>query len=171
MVALSAGGVLLTRLALDTPLPLVVAAGAVVGTGMGVTSTTLIVLTQNAVGWDQRGAVTGALQFCQAIGGTLWVSVQGALLSAALLGASTGGPTGWSGAGAVSAMLDPTARGSLPPEQLQAVAQTLAGGLHQVFVLYLAAALVGLLIVSLLPAPPAALTAGSASDSRAATRS
>ena len=163
MALLSGGGVALTLLDLDTPLPLVVAAGTVVGLGMGVTWTTLIVMVQSAVDWAQRGAVTGTLQFFQSIGGTLWMSVQGAVLSAAVgAGLRTAGvgpeaseePIG-RGAGALNAMLDPAARAALPPDQARVLADVLIGGLHQVFLLYLIAALLGLLVVALLPVLPA----------------
>jgi hypothetical protein len=163
MALLSGGGGALTLLGVTTPLLLVIAAGSIVGLGMGVTWTTLIVMAQNAVDWTQRGAVTGALQFFQSIGGTLWVSVQGAVLSTAvgagLRGAGVepgaGAELGGGGAGALNAMLDPAARAALPPDAARVLADVLIGGLHQVFLLYLVAALLGLLVVALLPAPPA----------------
>ncbi|HLH22759.1 MAG TPA: MDR family MFS transporter [Chloroflexota bacterium] len=167
MTLLSGGGVVLTRLALDTPLPLVVAAGTIVGVGMGVTWTTLIVTAQGAVEWAQRGAITGTLQFFQSMGGTLWVSLQGAVLSAAVASglraagiattpeADLAGP----GVGMLNALLDPATRVALPPDQARVLADVLINGLHLVFWLYLGAALLGLAVVALLPAPAALPTA------------
>ncbi|HZS02779.1 MAG TPA: MDR family MFS transporter [Chloroflexota bacterium] len=161
MALLSGGGVALALLGLATPLPLVVGAGAIVGLGMGVTWTTLIVMVQSAVDWAQRGAVTATLQFFQSIGGTLWVSVQGAVLSAAIsagLHAAGAGPESGAdivgrGPAALNAMLDPATRAAMPPDEAQLLADVLVGGLHQVFLLYLGAALLGLLVVALLPSP------------------
>jgi EmrB/QacA subfamily drug resistance transporter len=172
MAILTLGGLALTGLGLETPLPLVVAAGTVVGLGMGVTWTTLLVMGQSAVGWAERGAVTGTLQFFQSIGGTLWVSVQGAVLSATVaaglraagIAAEPGAAAVGRGAGALNSMLDPATRAALPPDQARVLAEVLAGGLHQVFLLYVVAALLGLLAVALLPAPPAAPAASDATN-------
>jgi EmrB/QacA subfamily drug resistance transporter len=161
MALLSGGGVALALLGRETPLPLVIGAGAIVGLGMGVTWTTLIVMAQSAVDWAQRGAITGTLQFFQSMGGTLWVSIQGAVLSAAVGAelraasfdvAPNAVGTG-RGAGAPNTLLDPATRAALPPDQARLLTDVLVGGLHQVFLLYLVAAVVGLVIVALLPAP------------------
>jgi hypothetical protein len=130
---------------------------------MGMSWTTLIVMGQSAVGWAERGAVTGTLQFFQSIGGTLWVSLQGAVLGASVaaglraagVAAEPGMQSFGRGMGALNAMLDPGARAALPPEHTRLLAAVLADGLQQVFVLYLVAALVGLVAVALLPATPA----------------
>ena len=163
MAVLGAGGVMLARLDLDTPLWLIIATGTVVGLGMGMTWTTLLVMGQSAVGWAERGAVTGTLQFFQSIGGTLWVSLQVAVLAASVaaglraagVAAEPGMQAFGRGSGALNAMLDPAARAALPPDQAHVLAEVLANGLQQVFLLYLVAALLGLLAVALLPATPA----------------
>ncbi|HEY7064380.1 MAG TPA: MFS transporter [Chloroflexota bacterium] len=162
MTILSLGGVLLTLLDLDTPLRLVIATSAVVGLGMGVMWTTLIVMVQGAVGWAQRGAVTGTLQFFQAIGGTLGVSIQGAVLSAALgagliaagIATDASAPVAGRGSATLNAMLDPATHAAMPPDQARTLAAVLMAGLHEVFLLYLATALLGLIVVALLPKPP-----------------
>jgi MFS family permease len=179
MALLSAGGVSMTLLGLNTPLPWVIGAGAIVGLGMGATWTTLIVMAQSAVDWAQRGAVTGTLQFFQSIGGTLWVSVQGAVLSASVgagLGAAGVTPEGRAdglghGLGSLNAMLDPITRAAMPPSEARVLAEVLMGGLHQVFLLYLGAALLGLLIVALLPTPPPASPAAPGGQTRTTGRS
>jgi EmrB/QacA subfamily drug resistance transporter len=163
MALLAIGGVALMRLGVDTPLPLIIAAGTVVGVGMGMTWTTLIVMGQSAVGWAERGAITGTLQFFQSIGGTLWVSLQGAVLSASvaasLHAAGVAGDPGLEalgrGAAALNAMLDPAARAALPPADARVLAEVLASGLQEVFGLYVVAALLGLVAVALLPTTPA----------------
>ncbi len=156
------GGVALLRLALDTPLAVVVSVSAVVGSGLGLASTPLIVLVQNTVGWDERGVATAAQQFFRSIGGMSWVSVQGAVLSTSVAAALAAAPVApWSPTaggthrlGELSALLDPAARATLPAETLDLLVRALAAGLHAVFVLFLIAALAGLLAVALLPAVP-----------------
>jgi EmrB/QacA subfamily drug resistance transporter len=155
LALVSAGGVGLVLLAVHTPLPLVMVVGALLGLGLGVTSTTFIVVVQTAVGWEQRGVATALQQFCRAIGGTLWVSVQGAALSASVARAVDSAALG-ARLPAVNAVLEPGLRATLSPEEWRALAGLLQGGLHQVFVLYLLLALAGLAIVVFLPARPLA---------------
>ncbi|HLI27559.1 MAG TPA: MFS transporter [Chloroflexota bacterium] len=151
LVSGGAGGLVL--LGVSTPLALVMLAGALLGLGLGITSTTFIVVVQTAVGWEQRGVATALQQFCRAIGGTLWVSVQGAALGAAVAGAH-GDLAGGGHLPSVNDVLDPGLRALLPPEELRALAGVLQDGLHQVFVLYLLLALAGLAIVAFLPGRP-----------------
>jgi MFS family permease len=156
MGIISAGGLLLMALRLDTPLAVVAVAGLVLGVGLGVCSTAFTVVVQTAVGWEQRGVATATQQFFRAIGGTLWVSVQGAALSAtAAAGLASAGMQMGSGEvvrlSDLNTMLEPSARLALTAEQTRLLAQVLEAGLHQVFVLLLAIALVGLGLAWLLP--------------------
>jgi hypothetical protein len=156
MGVISAGGLLLVGLGVDTPLTVVALAGLVLGVGLGVCSTAFIVVVQTAVGWEQRGVATATQQFFRAIGGTLWVSVQGAALSAtAAAGLASAGMQMGSGEvvrmSDLNTMLEPSARLALTAEQTRLLAQVLDAGLHQVFVLLLAIALVGLGLAWFLP--------------------
>jgi MFS family permease len=74
----------------------------VLGLGMGLTSTAIIIALQSSVGWEQRGVVTAATMFARTMGGALGVGGLGALL-AARLGARVNPDT-------VSALLDPHQR-------------------------------------------------------------
>jgi hypothetical protein len=156
MTIISLGALQLTRLGAASPLALVIVAAALLSLGMGICSTAFLVAVQTATGWEARGAVTGAHQFCRSIGGTIWISVQGAALGAVLAGAlATADALGRGEAGGrfgrLTLLLDPGVRAALPPDQAQALADTLASGLHAVFLLYLAIALVGLVAVAFLP--------------------
>jgi EmrB/QacA subfamily drug resistance transporter len=161
MAVLVASGVLLARMTVDTAFSTVVVASLVAGLGMGLCSTPLIVMVQNAVDWEQRGVATAAQQFFRSIGGTLWVSLQGTVLAAtvgsALAAAGVALPGGGGGAarqvrlGELNAMLDPATRATLPPEQVRVLADVLADGLQPVFLLYLAATVAGLVVIALLP--------------------
>jgi EmrB/QacA subfamily drug resistance transporter len=134
------GGILLTQAGAVRALWFTVVATAVVGLGMGLTSTPLLVAIQTDVGWEQRGQATGLVQFSRTIGGAVGTGLLGALLAAAV------GP-------AASTILDPIARGSIPAAQLANTRTALEGGLWWIY-LILAAAGAGawLLAVRLMPA-------------------
>lgn len=169
----SVGAALQTGFTLDTPLWGIVATGILLALGLGAVSTAFIVAVQTAVAWEQRGTATSGQQFFRSIGGMLWVSVQGAALSAATASAlasvdsalQTDAP---SRLGRLSALLDPSVRAALPPEQARALAEALGAGLHQVFLLYLGAALVGLLVAAFLPSGAVTEPASAAPRERAA---
>jgi EmrB/QacA subfamily drug resistance transporter len=50
-----------------------------VGTGMGLTSTPLLIALQSAVSWETRGIATAAFSFCRTLGGTLGMVLAGAI--------------------------------------------------------------------------------------------
>lgn len=78
--AMVAGSTVLALLG-HTPL-LVGAACAVIGLGMGLLSTPILILLQTAVGWERRGAATALNQFSRTIGGAVGVSLLGVLIEA-----------------------------------------------------------------------------------------
>jgi MFS family permease len=90
------------------------AASLVIGAGMGTFSAPLLIVIQSTVEWGQRGAVTALNQFSRTIGGAIGVSVMGVILQRYVAGAQA---------------------------PLQAQSQ-LQAGLHAVFVVLLALALV-----------------------------
>ncbi|HEY4753986.1 MAG TPA: DHA2 family efflux MFS transporter permease subunit, partial [Candidatus Limnocylindrales bacterium] len=83
------------------------AACAVVGLGMGFSSTVLLIMVQGAVPWQRRATATGLVQFSRTIGGSVGVGVMGGILTA-FVGAAS------------SAILDPVGRSGLSPDQLAA---------------------------------------------------
>jgi hypothetical protein len=93
---------------------------AVTGLGVGLKSVTALVTVQISVGWEQPGVVTGLTQFSRTIAGSVGVGIMGGILAAFVGGAS-------------SAILDPVARGSLPPEVLAADRASLAAGLTWIY--------------------------------------
>jgi EmrB/QacA subfamily drug resistance transporter len=153
---LSLGGTLLALLGSATPLAVVAVSGLVLGLGLGIAATVFIVAVQSASAWEERGEATALQELARSIGGTVWVSAQGAVLGAvagaALATASVQVPAGSSRLDALNAMLAPGARATLAPEQARVLVGALEAGLHQGFVLLLAIALVGLGIVGFLPA-------------------
>lgn len=62
--------------------PIVAATGSFfVGIGMGLTSTSFIVLIQNMVSWEQRGIATASNQFMLSIGNTVGAALLGGILN------------------------------------------------------------------------------------------
>ena len=92
------GSLLVTQLGRFDSLAFAMVACAITGVGMGLTSTTLLVVIQGAVAWQRRAVATGLVQFSRTIGGAVGVGVMGGVLTAFVGTAS-------------SAILDPIARG------------------------------------------------------------
>ena len=76
-VALVSGALLI---ATAPSVQVIVAASAVLGFGMGMMQTPLLVTVQSSVGWAERGATTALNQFARTIGGSVGVSLLGLLL-------------------------------------------------------------------------------------------
>jgi MFS family permease len=60
----------------------------VIGLGMGFTAAPTLIAAQSAVGWQQRGVVTGLNMFFRSAGSAVGVAVFGAIVNATLDGAS-----------------------------------------------------------------------------------
>ncbi len=113
---------------------------ALVGLGMGFSSTVLLIMVQGAVPWQQRATATGLVQFSRTIGGSVGVGVMGGIL-AAFVGATS------------SAILDPIGRELLTPQQLAAGRDALETGLQVVYwVMAVAAAAALVVAVRTMPA-------------------
>ena len=77
----------------DTP-PIVAGIGsAVVGFGMGLSSSASIVLIQEIVDWSERGSVTAAYLFARTLGSTFGATVFGSVMNFGLLHAGLGAVT------------------------------------------------------------------------------
>ena len=72
--------------------PLMAGIGSLVmGIGMGLLSTSAIVIIQTSVGWDERGAATASNVFSRNLGSTFGAAVLGGVLNASLARQSTEG--------------------------------------------------------------------------------
>ncbi|MDE3193053.1 MAG: MFS transporter [Chloroflexota bacterium] len=140
-VVLVASGVGLALVTASSSIPLVAALSAVIGLGMGLTGTPILVTVQTSVGYAQRATVTSLVQFARSLGGAAGVAGLGSLLTASL-GAS---------AGRSAVLLDPVARQDLDPSALQPIRALLASGLHAVFVAMVVVAVAGTLLARRLP--------------------
>jgi MFS family permease len=113
------------------------------GPGFGLTLNLTTLSMQDAVGWEQRGVVTGVNQFSRNIGGILGLSVAGAMFSAGVSQVSSRGID-------PNELLSPTGSGVAGPD-LAFVEGVLAGSLHAVFVLMAVAAVLAGIAAALLP--------------------
>jgi hypothetical protein len=74
--------------------PIVAGLGSlVVGLGMGLSSSTSIILIQEIVNWSERGSVTASYLFARSLGSTFGATVFGAVLNFGLLRSGHGGAT------------------------------------------------------------------------------
>ena len=125
--------------------PLVIT--TVLGLGFGFYNVGTLLAAQNAVGWEHRGVVTSAGQFSRNIGGTLGVSIAGALFTAGVMhvASSSINPNG---------LLSADARARLSPQDLLALRDVVAGSLRSVFWLFIAVASLATVVAAFLPGSP-----------------
>ena len=95
---------------------------AITGLGMGLSSTTILVMVQGSVPWQRRAVATGLVQFSRTIGGAMGVGLLGGLVTAAAGNAS-------------GVVLDPIGRNLIPAAQLAAMRSSLSAGLEWVFII------------------------------------
>jgi len=136
-VVMGSGFVLLSALNERSSLGAAVVGTIVLGLGLGLLMQNLVLVVQNAAPARALGAATGATQFFRQIGGTLGVTVMGAILAAGLptdVAAASGGE-GAAGPG-------------------EAGRATLAHAIHPVFVLGIPLMAVTLALVALVPERP-----------------
>ena len=127
------GTLLVTQLERFDALWFAMVACAVTGLGMGLASTTLLVIIQGAVAWQRRAVATGLVQFSRTIGGAVGVGVMGGILTA-FVGAAS------------SAILDPIGRSQLSPAALDAGRASLAAGLGVIYWIMVVAAVAACLL-------------------------
>ncbi|MET0768241.1 MAG: MFS transporter [Aeromicrobium sp.] len=78
---LVAGSAMLIMLTPTTPIALVVAATCLIGAGLGMTATNLILVAQNATRLRDVGAVSGTVIFCRSFGSAAGLAVFGAIVA------------------------------------------------------------------------------------------
>ena len=133
------GSLLVTQLGRIDSLAFAMIACAITGLGMGLTSTTLLVVIQGAVAWQRRAVATGLVQFSRTIGGAVGVGVMGGVLTAFVGTAS-------------SAILDPVARATVSSQVAVTARDSLSAGLSVTYLLmFAAAAFAGLLAIRSMP--------------------
>lgn len=123
----------------DTPLAVIYAYAALLGLGLGMVMQVLILATQNSVDMRLLGVATSGVTLFRSIGGSLGVSVFGAIFSDGLAsrldGAATQGPHG----------MGPDALNKLPPAEHTAYVHAFGSSLHTVY--HVAAAVIAIAFV------------------------
>ncbi len=137
----------------STP-PEAAAASFVLGSGLGLMSTSLVVAVQASVDWSRRGVVTGANMFTRNVGSAVGAAVFGSILNGRLLDRLSRAPGHVRAAlpsGLDAASLSVGSHLHIPPAVHAFVASALDFGIHGVFLALLAAAVLGVLMVMIMP--------------------
>jgi EmrB/QacA subfamily drug resistance transporter len=127
----------------DTSLWLIGIAMAVVGIGVGMTMQNLVLAVQNSVPLRDLGAASASVTFFRSLGGTIGVSVLGAVLAnrvSADLATALHVPAGAASTGDVSALN----LNALPPEIQQVVHTVYGDATAHIFLISAAVAVIGL---------------------------
>jgi EmrB/QacA subfamily drug resistance transporter len=119
----------------------------VLGFGFGFYTVATILAAQTAVGWQHRGVVTSASQFARNIGGTVGVSIAGAIFTAGVAAAASVNVN-------PNDLLSPAARAELPPSTVVFLQDLLAGSLRSVYLLFAGVAALATLVAMFLPGGP-----------------
>jgi len=143
-ILLTIGFGLLLNLTPESGLWLPAAITFVIGAGFGFYSVVIILAAQSSVGWQNRGVVTSANQFARNIGGTIGVSLAGAIFTAGVASAAGAGLN-------ANEILSPEVRATLSATDLGFLQQVLAGSLRSVYVLFVAVAALATVVAALLP--------------------
>jgi predicted MFS family arabinose efflux permease len=148
MVLLVVGSLILTQVTAGAGQLLLLGSLALMGTGMGLSIPAFLIAVQSTVRREELGAATSAVQFSRSIGGTLGVSVMGAILAARLAGGLTAAgldPTSVS----LSTLIDPLAQSSASLDDTLRL--VLASAMQGVFWLAFGAAALGLVATLFAP--------------------
>lgn len=113
----------------------------VVGVGLGLSSTPMLIAVQSAVVWARRGVATATTMFVRSFGSVVGLAVMGALINNATQGSTA----------ATNQALNGGTGHALAGSVLYHVHASLMDGIHAAFFAALVAAVIGLFAVSLLP--------------------
>lgn len=150
MVALVVGSVVLAAVGPGSSQALLMAATGLMGVGMGLSIPAFLIAVQSTVARERLGTATSTLQFSRSIGGTIGVSVMGALLAsrlAANLAAAGVDPAAVS----VDSLLSPLPQQGGEVAVEGALRTALGSAIQSVFLIALVAAVLGLLVTALAP--------------------
>lgn len=136
-----AGIALLATLKVDSSFAAASAYSFVVGVGLGLCSTPMLIAVQSAVTWAQRGVATATTMFVRSFGSVVGLAVMGALVNNATQGATA----------ATNQALNAGAGKALPASLLSHIHASLMNGIHAAFLAALVAAVLGAAATLFLP--------------------
>lgn len=126
----------------------------IVGAGLGLTNSPVVVAVQSVVGWDRRGVVTGTNMFSRSLGSAVGAAVLGAVANATLANRFAHPPADL--VGKLPASVDTTrlvlGGSSAEPSAVAAfIREALFDATHNVFLVLLAVSVAGWLVLSIMP--------------------
>ncbi|MGH9061155.1 MAG: MFS transporter, partial [Acidimicrobiales bacterium] len=159
---LIAGAVLCALLPRHTHLIELGGACFVVGAGLGLASTPVLVAVQSVVGWERRGVVTGTNMFFRTMGSAVGAAVFGAIANTTLSRRFSHPPAALAGrlpdnTDATSLVLGGHLK-SEPRPVASYIQDSLYQATHHVFVALVVVAVVGVLAIALMPRRTSELT-------------
>lgn len=150
-ILVTVGSGLLLTVGVGTNVWLISPMSFIAGSGMGLVTTTAIVLIQEAVPWKDRGAATGSNMFARMLGSSILVGVMGAILdSGVALRLHTTSSV------LVDALLG-TGRSRLSASLLSRGVHALAASLHQVYLTSFLLAIIVILVAFFIPSREAVM--------------
>lgn len=142
---LIAGTALLLTLQAGSPIWQAGAIAFVIGTGMGMTSTTFLIAVQNSAEFSIRGICTASIMFSRMLGSAIGTAVMGAVLNYNLMARLP------QHSDPVQQIMSYSRREQLDAATLQHMIEQIARSLHWVFAVSLVIALGSLLVARLMP--------------------
>lgn len=130
----------------------------IIGVGMGLATTPLVVSVQSSVDWQMRGVATASNMFMRVLGSTVGAALLGGILNMRLIAyleqqhnVNSHIPLSLD---VTNLLLDPQKRSSLPADVLKALQDGLTIGLHSVYWGVFALAVISLAIMLFFPHSP-----------------
>ncbi len=120
----------------------------VVGLGLGLSSTTSIVVVQHAVPWAKRGVATGSNSFMRMLGSTFGATLFGGLLNFHIKSAL---PISQKNTDIIKLLIDPVQRAKYSSSFILQLKEILAGAVHNVYFYLVVIVLFGLAAAYFLP--------------------
>ncbi|WAH37199.1 MDR family MFS transporter [Alicyclobacillus dauci] len=149
-----AGSAWMMAVSLGSPYWYFVGLMVIVGLGMGYAVTPTTVMVQSAVGWQMRGAATASNTFVRSLGQTVGVTIFGTMFNSSITNYAKTHfhtPAGFNVNAVMNAQGTSGAASHISADVMQIVRQTLAHGIHLIFVLMFAIAIVNFIVTLMLP--------------------
>ncbi|MEO6656384.1 MAG: MDR family MFS transporter [Pyrinomonadaceae bacterium] len=160
-IVMTTGFILLAMFGRETPHYRLYLDLVLIGAGLGLTMLTLLIAVQQAVERHQLGSATSLNQFSRAIGGAFGVAIMGAVLTAGLANQLHKAAVGEYSlltveqaaayASNPNALIEPSARASLPGETLNVLQEAMAASVRPVFWFGAGVCLLALFVTFMLP--------------------
>ena len=154
MAIMTTGAVSLAFQGIDATLWSIGLSQIFLGAGMGMSITALLIAVQNGITRERMGIATSSLQFSRSIGGTVGVSLMGAVMTGRLIsGLSTISGLAGNSTGQVSAqaLISQAGQQALSPETILALRTVLANALNPVFLMALTGTVLALVASGFVP--------------------